>query len=87
MRVFASADGRSWSVRLYDGPQDGGIRAAGVGWEAVLFEDVGDGSVQRIAYRPAGWLAAASAEDLRAALHESEAVRARWGAERQRAGG
>lgn len=87
MRVFTSADGRSWSARVYDGPREEGIGAAGVGWEVVLFEEAGSESAQRLAYRPAGWLATASVEDLREGLEQSEAVRARWGAEPQRAGG
>lgn len=87
MRAFTSADGRRWSVRLYDGPQDDRIRGAGVGWEAVLFESEGEGTVQRLAFRPVGWLAAAGPEELRSALEQSEAVRTRWGGETQRAGG
>ncbi len=87
MRVFASADGRGWSARVYDGPQDDRIQAAGVGWEAVLFEAMSGGTGQRLAYRPAGWLAGAGPEELRTALEQSEAVRARWGTERQQAGG
>ncbi|HEX7117486.1 MAG TPA: hypothetical protein VF212_01780 [Longimicrobiales bacterium] len=86
MRIFTSADGRSWSARVYDGSQDDRIGAPGVGWEAVLFE-AADDRTQRLAYRPAGWLAGATVEELRAALEQSEAVRARWGTERQQAGG
>ncbi|HEX6940862.1 MAG TPA: hypothetical protein VF158_15705 [Longimicrobiales bacterium] len=87
MRIFMSADGRSWRARVYDGPQDDGIGAPGVGWEAVLFETADDDMTQRLAYRPAGWLTGAALDDLRTALEQSEAVRARWGTERQRAGG
>lgn len=86
MREFSSGDGRNWSARVYDGPSDGALGTARVGWEVILFEEVGAEGAQRLAYRPAGWLAAASVEDLRDALEQSEAVRARWGAEPQQAG-
>ena len=87
MRIFTSADGRGWSARIYDGPQDDAIHSAGVGWEAVLFEETGAGTAQRLVYRPAGWLATATDDELQTALEQSEAVRARWGAEPQQAGG
>ena len=87
MRMFVTADGRSWSARIYDGPQGDEIRAPGVGWEAVLFEQPAEGAVQRLVYRPAGWLAAAGIDELRDALEQSEAVRARWDAAPQQAGG
>jgi len=86
MRMFSSGDGRSWTARVYDGPRDEELSVARVGWEVILFEESGSEGAQRIAYRPVGWLAPASAEDLREALEQSEAVRARWGAEPQRAG-
>ena len=86
MRMFSSGDGRSWTARVYDGPRDEELSAARVGWEVILFEESGSEGAQRIAYRPVGWLATASVEDLREALEQSEAVRARWGAEPQRAG-
>lgn len=79
MRVFASADGRSWTARVYDGPADERRRAAGVGWEAILFEVPGENLTQRIEYRPVGWLARADAVELQRALEQAESVRARWG--------
>lgn len=48
-----------------------------VGWEAVVFE-TDPPEVQRVVYRPAGWLGAASPDELETALHEAEAVRTRW---------
>lgn len=85
MRVFSSADGRSWCARIDVGADEAGAPSGGVGWEAVLFEPHGEDPTQRLTYRPAGWLAGASDEDLIEALAEAEAVRARWG-EPQRAG-
>jgi len=84
MLSLASDDGRNWSVRLDDGSQADGN---GVGWELIIFEDRDNPSVQRFTYRPAGWFGRATEAELRAALEESEAVRARWGAAPQPAGG
>lgn len=35
--------------------------------------------MQRIIYRPSGWLQSAAVQELIAALQEAEAVRTRWG--------
>ncbi len=78
MRVFTSEDGRSWTAVALETQQ---LPApAGFGWQAVLFRGVGGDPTERIAYRAVGWLAEATAEDLRAALIEADSVRARWGA-------
>lgn len=50
----------------------------GIGWEVVQFDPEEIGTVQRITYRPAGWLSDATIQDLIAALREGEAVRASW---------
>lgn len=75
MRVFKVSDGSSWTARP-DGqsPEPEGARA---GWEGILFEQA-EGRA-RLVYRPAGWLNAATVEELAAALAEGEAIRARWG--------
>jgi len=79
MRVFKVSDGTSWAARLHDTTDDGETVTPGVGWEAILFEG-GPGSVaQRLVYRPHGWLASASTDDLAAALEEGVAIRVRWG--------
>jgi hypothetical protein len=73
-RQFNSEDGLTWIARIHDG-LDHAAREQRAGWEVVQFDG---GAVQRIIYRPAGWLAGASIEELIAALREGEAVRARW---------
>ncbi len=77
MRVFTSDDGRSWTavpieVKEIPGP-------VAFGWQAVVFRTVGTASMERIIYRPVGWLPDATPEDLRVALQEADGVRARWG--------
>ena len=54
-----------------------GVPEKRVGWEAVVFETDPPG-VQRVVYRPAGWLSLATPTELTAALDEAEAVRTRW---------
>ena len=78
MRVFKVSDGTSWIARLHDSPDDEGV-AARTGWEAVLFESGPGAAAQRLVYRPHGWLAVATAEDLAAALDEGVSIRVRWG--------
>ncbi len=77
MRVFTSDDGRSWTAVAVEGKE---LQSpAEFGWQAVLFRTVESAPAERIAYRPVGWLAAASAADLREALTGADGVRARWG--------
>ena len=79
MRVFKVSDGTSWAARLHDTTDDGEAVTSRIGWEAILFEG-GPGAVaQRLVYRPHGWLAAATPEELAAALEEGVAIRLRWG--------
>ena len=78
MRVFTSDDGRSWTAVAVEGKE---LRnPAEFGWQAVLFRTVESTPAERIAYRPVGWLAAATPDELRATLAEADGVRARWGA-------
>ena len=78
MRVFTSEDGRSWTAVAVEGQEL--QNPAEFGWQAVLFRSVEPAPLERIAYRPVGWLAAASPEELREALAGADGVRARWGA-------
>lgn len=73
MREFRAEDGQSWRARLDAGPNADGA------WEIVLFEPDTEAEVQRIIYRPSGWLQSAGVQELIAALQEAEAVRTRWG--------
>jgi hypothetical protein len=77
MRVFKLSDGSSWVARLHDSTEDGSARMR-IGWQAILFEQP-EHVAQRLVYRPPGWLAGASAEELAVALEEGVAVRVRWG--------
>jgi hypothetical protein len=79
MRVFKVADGSSWTASVHDeeGPAVDPSRA---GWDAIVFEGTVHAAVQRLVYRPHGWLQDATPGDLAAALDESVAVRMRWGA-------
>ena len=77
MRKF-EADGKAWVAQIHDGlepdlPVDGRV-----GWEVVQFDAEPPGSVQRITYRPAGWLTNASIKELIDALREGDTVRAAW---------
>ena len=78
MRVFTSDDGRSWTAVAVEGKEL--QNPAEFGWQAVLFRTVELTPAERIAYRPVGWLAAATPEELRETLAEAHGVRARWGA-------
>jgi hypothetical protein len=77
MRVFKVADGTSWTARVEDDQPS--PAAQRVGWQAVVFQDSVHAAVQRLVYRPPGWLREATPVDLAAALEESVAVRLRWG--------
>jgi hypothetical protein len=76
IRTFSSEDGRTWIARIHDGidSQPENERA---GWEVIQF-DTNPPGIQRISYRPAGWLHNASIQELIAALQEGETVRASW---------
>lgn len=73
MREFRAEDGQAWRARLEAGPTADGA------WEIVLFEPHTEAEMQRIVYRPSGWLQSAAVQELIAALQEAEAVRTRWG--------
>jgi hypothetical protein len=79
MRTFVADDGKRWTARLHDGLPGREHILTRVGWEAVLFEPDPITDDQRFVYRPAGWLAKASAAELIEALAEAEAIRASWG--------
>lgn len=79
MRVFKVSDGTSWVARLHDTTDDDSAVGSRTGWEAILFESGPGAAAQRLVYRPHGWLADASPEDLAAALEEGVAIRVRWG--------
>jgi hypothetical protein len=77
MRVFKVSDGTSWQARLQE--PGSGAGASTAAWEAILFQPGGYADADRLVYRPAGWLAAASQAELAAALEEGVRVRVRWG--------
>jgi hypothetical protein len=77
MKVFKVADGTSWTVRVEE--RDSSTEPQRAGWETVVFEDTVHATVQRLVYRPPGWLRQATPGELAAALEESVAVRLRWG--------
>jgi len=79
MRVFKLADGTSWIARLHDGAEESVLEER-VGWEAILIESDPVAAVQRLVYRPSGWLSVATPADLATALEEAHTVRSRWGA-------
>jgi hypothetical protein len=74
MRVF-KLEGQNWVAAIHDGAEKEGER---VGWEVIQFDTQPAGTIQRISYRPAGWLHNASVQELIEALLEGETVRARW---------
>lgn len=78
MRYFQSQDGKTWSLRLDNALARTSGFSERVGWEAILFETVPPSDVQKIVFRPAGWLDLASAADMAAALQDAVAVRTRW---------
>ncbi|HYZ89383.1 MAG TPA: hypothetical protein VE620_08830 [Myxococcales bacterium] len=82
MRVFKVADGTSWVAKLHDGSDHDAPAPDRVGWEVILFLADPAAVAERLVYRPAGWLAHATLEELVAALEEGVVVRARWGTAR-----
>ena len=78
MRYFHSQDGRTWTLRLDNALAQTSGFSERVGWEAVLFETVPPSDVQKIVFRPAGWLDVATAGDMATALNDAVAVRTRW---------
>jgi hypothetical protein len=79
MKVFRVSDGTSWVARLHDTADGDGAATSRTGWEAILFESGPGAAAQRLVYRPHGWLAEASQDDLAAALEEGVSIRVRWG--------
>jgi hypothetical protein len=77
MRYFKTHDGKLWCIRLEDGLADASAFPGRVGWEALLFDTV-PSALQKVVYRPAGWLPMATPDELARALAEAEVVRARW---------
>ena len=77
MRVFRLSDGTSWVARLHDSAEDG-VAEERAGWEAIVFQSA-PSEVAQLVYRPNGWLAGATPEDLAAALEDGVAIRVRWG--------
>jgi hypothetical protein len=78
-REFVSRDGRTWVAKIHDGLEVKRSVDERTGWEVVQFDPSIPGQIQRITYRPAGWLASASIQELIDALQEGETVRAHWG--------
>jgi hypothetical protein len=77
MKTF-KVDGKDWIAHIHDGPEQSAKVEVRAGWEVVQFDTHPPGSVQRITYRPAGWLSQATIRDLIEALKEGETVRANW---------
>lgn len=78
MRTFKSDDGKTWVARMHDGIPDAAASEARTGWEVIQFDADPPGTFQRITYRPSGWFTNATIQELIAALHEGESVRASW---------
>ncbi|HUP88426.1 MAG TPA: hypothetical protein VM100_03715 [Longimicrobiales bacterium] len=78
MRIFKAQDGSSWLAKLHDGLEEKADVEVRAGWEVIQFETETPGTVQRITYRPSGWLSNATIQDLIKALQEGETVRAVW---------
>ena len=78
MRIFKSQDGSSWVAKIHDGNEESAGVDNRTGWEVIQFETDPPGTIQRITYRPSGWLNDATIQELIAALHEGETVRAHW---------
>ena len=78
MKVF-KFDGKDWVAQLHHGPQkQTGTVEVRAGWEVVQFDTQPPGNIQRISYRPAGWLSNATIAELIEALREGQTVRANW---------
>jgi hypothetical protein len=80
MRVFKVSDGSSWVARVSEGDIAPEAGPATFGWDAIVFETDRMTAVQRLVYRPSGWLGGATVAELAAALEEGQPVRTRWGA-------
>ncbi|MGQ0562629.1 MAG: hypothetical protein ACT443_12235 [Gemmatimonadota bacterium] len=78
MRTFTGEDGKSWTARIHDGLEERTVIQTRTGWEVIQFDTTPPGSVQRITYRPSGWLANATIQELIDALREGDTVRASW---------
>lgn len=78
VRIFTSDDGKNWVARIHDGKADDSPVDSRTGWEVIQFDPAMPGSIQRIAYRPSGWLANASIQELIVALREGDTVRTSW---------
>jgi hypothetical protein len=76
MKMF-KADGKEWVAHIHEAPERS-AKVERAGWEVVQFDTHPPGTVQRITYRPAGWLSQATIRDLIEALKEGESVRANW---------
>ncbi|HET9438680.1 MAG TPA: hypothetical protein VFO52_00830 [Longimicrobiales bacterium] len=78
MRLF-HADGKEWIAQIHDSAThqktNVTVRA---GWEVVQFDTQPPGNIQRVTFRPPGWLKNASIAELIEALREGESVRATW---------
>ncbi|MGQ0814392.1 MAG: hypothetical protein ACT4O1_07985 [Gemmatimonadota bacterium] len=77
-RRFDSEDGRTWIAQIHDGSAPDSDMQSRTGWEVIQFDTTPPGSIQRITYRPSGWLANATIQELIQALQEGESVRAKW---------
>jgi hypothetical protein len=77
MRLF-SVDGKDWIAQFHYGRKASNHVVVGAGWEVIQFDTKPSGTVQRIAYRPTGWLQNASIKELIDALREGDTVRAAW---------
>lgn len=78
MRTFRSEDGKTWTAKLHEDEQILPLSEERVGWEIIQFDTQPPGQIQRITYRPAGWLNNATIQELIAALQEGDTVRANW---------
>jgi hypothetical protein len=79
MREFIADDGKRWTARIEQGVPGRKHILTRVGWESILFASLPVSDDQRIVFRPAGWLATATAAELAVALGEADAIRASWG--------
>ena len=77
MRTFR-LEGKTWTATLHERGHALPVTDERAGWEIVQFDTKPPGQIQRITYRPAGWLANASLQELIAALLEGDTVRASW---------
>jgi hypothetical protein len=78
MRMFKSDDGKKWTAKLHEDVEVKPATDERAGWEIIQFDTEPPGKIQRITYRPAGWLALATIQELLVALREGDTVRANW---------